>query len=396
MDGKLAELLDEIVRAARTAVGDVQDVLGAELQAAALSALWHPPDFQLDDEPEQLLVAGVYRAIERDGDALALAVLRGLALVEDDGRAAAAADRLAAAGVAEPAWVPAAPVRPLRAVVMRDPHFDDAHTILVEFERDGEGRHVLGLLVDCSQGRFAKDAIGADSLAEIKTIAASELPDLVRFDELDLAEARARIEDALDQTAHMLEAPVSDELGAMRTLLLARARLLPDGHTLPEPEPRSPDDLEDLVRAFLKSAGGRRFARDESAWQVLDLAVDFAEDHRGDALMWSPGVVEQFMVDWLPRKVVHDEELFARVPEVLAPWVRYAGRVRKVPKARAEEAAAAVAAHSGALRDAAGGDHGPAHALATALASSGVDLDDLEAVTAFISELGLPAGSGPR
>ncbi|MGI8622293.1 MAG: hypothetical protein ACR2NB_02120 [Solirubrobacteraceae bacterium] len=396
MEGKLAELLDEIVRAARAAVGDVQDVLGAELQAAALSALWHPPDFQLDAEPEQLLVESVYPAIERGADARALAALRALALVEDDGRAAGAADRLAASGVTEPAWAPVPPVRPLRAALMRDPHFDDAHTVLVEFERDGEGRHVLGLLVDRSQGGFAKDALGADTLDEVQAMTAGALPGLVAFDALDLGEARARIEDALDQTAHMLEAPISDELGAMRVLLLARARLLPEGHTVPEPEPRSPGEREELVRAFLKATGGRRFARDEVAWQVLDLAVDFAEDHRGNALMWSPGVVEQFMVDWLPRVVGVDDALADRVPELLPAWVRYAGRVRKVPKARAEEAAAAVAEHSGALHQAvAGGGVGrdPAHALAAALISAGVDLEDPDAVAAFISEFGLPPGS---
>lgn len=370
----------------------VEDALGAELWASSLSALWRPPDFQLHDEPEQLLVESVYPAIERGADAIALAALRALALVEDDGRAAAAADRLAASGVTEPAWGPVPPVRPLRAALMRDPHFDDAHTVLVEFERDGEGRHVLGLLVDRTQGGFAKDALGADTLDEVEAMTAGALPGLVAFDALDLGEARARIEDALDQTAHMLEAPVSDELGAMRALLLARARLLPGGHTLPEPTLRSPDEREDLVRAFLKSSGGRRFARDELAWQVLDLAVDFAEDHRGNALMWSPGVVEQFMVDWLPRVFGVDDALVDRVPEVLQAWVRYTGRVRKVPKPRAEQAAAAVAEHADGMRQAVagGGDRDPAHALAAALTASGLDLEDPEAVAAFVSGLQVP------
>jgi hypothetical protein len=121
---------------------------------------------------------------------------------------------------------------------------------------------------------------------------------------------------------------------------------------------------------------------------VVSLAIDFCSDYvDGRPLRWSPVVVELFMADWLPRKVVAEHTLFEAVPAALEAWVRYAGRARAIPEwaiARSVEAIPgwtdemlANAADPGAA--------GPAKRFAAAATNAGVDLTDDEAVASFIA-----------
>jgi hypothetical protein len=97
-------------------------------------------------------------------------------------------------------------------------------------------------------------------------------------------------------------------------------------------------------------------------------------------------VVEIFMLDWLGRKISEEPAFFERVPEVLADWVRYAGRRRGVPAPMVREAAAAVAEYRQEMLDAVGDPRawGPAKVFAAAAQEAGVDLTDGDAVERFI------------
>jgi hypothetical protein len=253
-------------------------------------------------------------------------------------------------------------------------------SVVVEF-----GSHTLGVYVDHNLGGLVKDVFLGGSLAEVReTFATSG----VSVRELDLAEARARIEAALYELDHTLDPPVSADVGALRALVEARMRLLPSGFELPDPyRELPPEERQALLDGFLASPEGRRWHGDEAAEDVAALAIVFGADYNyGGPLRWSPVVVELFMLDWLPRKVAREPGMFERVPDVLPDWVRYAGRRRGVPEDMVREAADAVADFEREMLETVDDPAawGPAKAFAAAALGAGVDLTDSEQVEAFI------------
>jgi hypothetical protein len=152
-----------------------------------------------------------------------------------------------------------------------------------------------------------------------------------RFPELrklDLAEARVRLERALDVPDHTLGPPVDKDVHALRGLMFACAKLLPAGTGLPdEVEESVPDERESLLDDFLSSPEGRRWRDDEDAECVAVMAIACGIDYNhGGPRRWSRAVVESFMTGWLARKVPCEAEFFERMPEVLRDWVAYALR----------------------------------------------------------------------
>jgi hypothetical protein len=77
---------------------------------------------------------------------------------------------------------------------------------------------------------------------------------------------------------------------------------------------------------------GKEFASDSDEAWVASLAIDFCAGYvDGRPLRWSPVVVELFMANWIPRKVLADQGLFERLPPALDAWVRFAGRKAGTP-----------------------------------------------------------------
>ena len=301
---------------------------------------WHGPEIPGEDV-DALFLPGFVRALEALGTAPALAVLRALGAVAAPRHAAAAqaaAGRLAAAGLPEPAWAgELAPPKPTAALLVHEEAFDDGVSVVVEF-----GSHTLGVYVDHNLGGLVKDVFLAGSLAEVRE---SFTTPGVSLRELDLAEARARVEAALYELDHTLDPPVSEDVGSLRALVEARLCVLPSGFDLPDPYREvPPEERQALLDGFLASPEGTRRQGDEAAEDVAALAIVFGADYNhGGPLRWSPVVVELFMLDWLARKVTREPGLFERVPDVLRDWVRYAVRRRGVPEDMLREAVDAVA-----------------------------------------------------
>ena len=340
-----------IARTYRRDLSDVTEALGIEALASAVAALWRPAHAVLDRHPQVALEAAVVAAVEAKADARSLEALRALALVDAEGTAGAAANRLATTGLPEPAWSKAVEAwAPARATLLREDVFNEGYDVFVEFE--GETPHVLGVHVDRNCGENATDIMLTGDLEPVRRLVAAHATDQIGLEAISLSEARARIERALAALTMTVGVPEGETLAVLRLLLLRRLTLLPDGHGLPAPTTRGDDEREALVEAFLATDEGRRFGGDDDARDLLALAVDFAEDHIGDALRWSPAVIECFTTDWLPRKVIDEPGFFERVADVLPPWVRHAGRVRGVPAADYEEASAVVWLHLDELREA--------------------------------------------
>lgn len=354
-DRMATELARGIASEARQSVREVRDALDAELFASSFVSLWDlGPGALVDADPEEEIGLRVVAALERAGDARALATLRAFASVGSEGIAgacAAAAGCLAQAGVHEPEWRDSlGAARGLRARLMRDVVFDDAANLIFEFERPGLDPYAILVLVDNNLGGIAKDIIaGADPERLVEALGrASEVDEgagELRLEEIELAEAAARCREALGRTAHTLDPPVADDFKSQVAVLTAHLKTLPgEDHFETEEIPDAERDaaLED----FLASPEAKPFRDSEDAADVGKLAVDYGADYvggEGRPLRWSPTVVELFMCDYLPRKVLRDREFFERaVPDLLPAWVRYAGRSRGIPQAAIEEAASAV------------------------------------------------------
>jgi hypothetical protein len=394
------ELAREISAEARKSVREVSDALDAEMFASWLVSTWNlGPGALIDADPEEEIGLRVVTALERAGDARALAALRAVGSVGSEVVAPAseaAADRLAKAGVAEPAWrAGLGAARGLRALVMRDAVFDDAANVIVEFERPGQEPYAILVLIDHNLGGIAKDIIAGPTVDRLRE-AISSVPEEkagtseLQFEEVELAEAAARCREALSCTEHTLEAPVSEDFKPQAAAVAAHLRLLPDGGDTYEPEEVPDSKREAALDGFLASPEAEPFRDSDDAADLAELAIDYGSDYvggEGRPLRWSPVVVELFMCDFLPRKVVREPEFFERsVPQVLEAWVRYAGRSREIPQAAIEEAAAAVSLFRDEMLDLVGDESawGPAKVFMTAARDAGVDLTDQTAIDSFV------------
>jgi hypothetical protein len=396
-----AELARGIAGEARQSVCEVRDALDAELFASSYVSLWElGPGALIDADPEEEIGLRVVAALERAGDARAQATLRALASVGSERIGAAseaAADQLAQAGVREPEWRDGLGIaHGLRARLMRDVVFDDAANLIFEFERPGLEPYAILVLVDNNLGGIAKDIIaGADLDRLVEALGeASEADDgagELRLEEIDLAEAAARCREALWRTAHTLDPPVGDDFKSQVAALAAHLKVLPgEDHFEAEEIPDAERDA--AFEGFLASAEAKPFHESEDAVDLARLAIDYGADYvggEGRPLRWSPTVVELFMCDYLPRKVLRDREFFERaVPDLLTAWVRYAGRHRGIPEAAIEEAASAVDFFHEEMLDLVGDESawGPSKTFLAAASEAGVDLTDPAAIEAYVEQ----------
>lgn len=200
--------------------------------------------------------------------------------------------------------------------------------------RTGGGDDLTVLVyVDHNLGTAVKDAFVVDvHVSEVLARhrrADGDDPD-VSYVELDPADARARIAEAIETGAMTYPPFVTDSWPACRPFVEWVARQLPIGGT-GYVRPRWDDaDRDALAARFFDSPLGRphdgSLARDQLDW-ILWFACDYGP---GDPLRWSSVAVEILLVDWLPRKVVAPARELAGVPDLLRSFVRFAHDERGV------------------------------------------------------------------
>jgi hypothetical protein len=185
-----------------------------------------------------------------------------------------------------------------------------------------------------------------------------------------------------------LEPPVADDYARLRGLARLRVDEVSQFEPVPERD-EMPSEERDLLRdEFLASSEGRDFAPDgDDAW-AASLAINFCADYvDGRPLRWSPVVVELFMANWIPRKVLADEGLAERLPSALDAWVRFAGRKAGTPEWAVTATREAIPRWRAAMvergSDPAAG--GPAKQLLTAAKAAGVDVEDADSLKTFMA-----------
>lgn len=203
----------------------------------------------------------------------------------------------------------------------------------------------LVVYIDHNLGTVVKDAFAMDESVDAAVrhfVAAADGDPDVTLRDLPLADARARIDAAMEIAAIMWPPLETDSWPACRPLLRWVLRQLPaggQGYVRPE---WSDADRAELADRFFASPFGRD-EDDEDGRDLFDSLLWFGCDYGpGDPLRWSPVSVEILLSDWLPRKVVADVAFLSRAPDLLRAFVRFSHAERDLRDELTAETLAAV------------------------------------------------------
>jgi hypothetical protein len=286
-------------------------------------------------------------------------------------------------------------VRPVSAWAYGDVYGDQT-SYLATFAYDdpavGGEEHAVVALVDHNIG-IVKDLFVVQPagliLDEVRKAAGSD--ELIWLAEVDPGTLRAQVSFFLEITDGLASLPDEGALATDRALVGARLAALPDADLGP-PFPVAAEPGE-LTGAFLDSpaAQGLDRASDQAEAAVryaARLILDFAQDSPdGDPLRWSPAVVGLFLLDWVHRRAVLDEDDVVALPPVLRAWTTWAAAQRGLPWSALEATHETIdtMAHEFARLHSTGERRGPAVDAVTRLLADGVDPDDETAVGRWLA-----------
>jgi hypothetical protein len=218
--------------------------------------------------------------------------------------------------------------------------------------------------VDFNLGTLVKDAFVVDQPLEVIASAslAPDEPDMT-VDEISLADAHARVREAID-TAAMTFPPLETETWpAARPLIEWLLRTLPGGDADPNDagtdntgtdsvgQPQhgyqrreySEQELDELVEDFLGSPAAAGLAHDADERGLAGWLIWYASAFGpAEPLHWSPTSVEIVLLDALPRKVVAEVTTLAKAPAVIRGLIRFAHQRRGLRVSLTEQTLAAV------------------------------------------------------
>ncbi|MEN8234721.1 MAG: DUF6398 domain-containing protein [Actinomycetota bacterium] len=210
----------------------------------------------------------------------------------------------------------------------------DGENVAVE-ARWPSGRVVTILVyIDHNMGTAVKDAFPAvESLASIRSAYLENADADSTVTVIDPADARARIEQAIEMGERTYPPFVSQTWPGCRSLVEFVTRRLPVGGVGFERPSWTEAERRGLARDFFDSPSGSPLADDEDARDIIDMLIWFACDYGpGDPLRWSPVSIEILFVDWFPRKILGDAAYMQGMPEAAQALVRYAHDERGIPE----------------------------------------------------------------
>ena len=231
-----------------------------------------------------------------------------------------------------------------RAVEMTEP-LGDGDDVVVGLRLASGHEFCLLTYIDHNVGTIVKDGFAvpggaADLMAQLR--GKSTDPD-IRFADLDLAEARARIDAAVAAGARTWPAYESGTWPACRPLVEWAARLMPPGGLGYQRRDWTDAERTGLAGRFFASEFAADLDDDGDYRSLLDEFIWFGADFGpGDPVRWSPVAVEIIMIDWIPRKLRADVRYLAKAPRLLRAFVRYCHRDRNIRAGLTAETLAAV------------------------------------------------------
>ena len=330
-------LFDEFLHAARELLA-VRSPLDAELLVSDLLGTWWPQRHHTIGGAgvEQLVGEGLVEYAAGQSSPAALALLSGVACLGTPRQAVAAeqaAIRMIDSGVRAPAWADhLGAVTPAECYVNSD-EWGDQDEIICVFSYAGEEPHALVSLVDYNTEGMIRDGwvtSRVDKLLEHCRQAAEGKP-ADAFKQIDPPHARRVLRAALDATDAAEDPPVSESFASYHAFIRARIRALPPtaGRGLRARRPWSRERRALIAAEFLASDEAEDLSDRQAASRVVDRIIDYGCDQdSGRPLRMSPVKVQNFMLSWLPRRVMLCAADQDAMPHVLAAWVRWAGHKR--------------------------------------------------------------------
>ncbi|ADB76295.1 hypothetical protein Gobs01_02272 [Geodermatophilus obscurus DSM 43160] len=230
-----------------------------------------------------------------------------------------------------------------RALQMTDV-LGDGENLVLGVRLPGGPELSVAVYVDHNLGTVAKDGfVVPGALPDLVELMRSESDDPdVTLTELDPADARARITEAVEHGAMVFPPLETETWPACRPLVEWAAGLLPAGGRGYERPKWSEADRQALAERCLASpfAAG---LDDADSRDLLDTLLWFGTDYGPrDPLRWSPVAVEIVLTDWIPRKIVADFRYLAKAPAVLRALIRFSHAERGIRPGLTEETLAAV------------------------------------------------------
>jgi hypothetical protein len=403
----LDDIFERILRSApKDLAGDIT-ALEVEMWASQMWSIWAKSELVGMDAVDVFAGGLIRYAGERatPGALMVLTALGAVAPAPYGLRSRREADRLAASGMAEPAWAPLVGAGdPTVAWLSYDPIDDDGVSVMVGFDGPG-GPSTVGVYIDHNLGGMAKDGFAVPAPVEdvVSTLRA-HIDGLGEpsYRQIPLGEAAARWREALEMTDMMVDPPASEDLEHLRAIVTARLMKLPSGGKVPSPEGLDEDERERLLEQFFESeetVGLWGLAGEDSedgavehlSHQILSFSLDCV---LGTPLRFSPVMVEMFCLDWAPRKIAIDGDGFTLLPDVLAAWIRFAGRRRGISEESIKTAVGAAYELAPEMIELSQETEtwGPAKTMVLAMQQRGIDVTDQAALDDFVAEVNRNGG----
>jgi hypothetical protein len=244
---------------------------------------------------------------------------------DDDVLCARIRRELAARPRLQPAWLADLGATRISRALLMGHILGDGDNIILGVDLPGGRSGTITVYVDHNLGTLVKDAFTISEsfdtvVAKYREV--NEDPDTT-FTDLDLADARARIEAAIDRAAMTYPPFETDTWPACRALVEWLIRRLPRGGSGWPGLQWESDSLDDLADRFFRSDAGSQLD-DSDRRAMLESLLWFATDYStGDPMRWSPVKVELLLMDWLPRKVLAAADYLDLVPEILRAFITF-------------------------------------------------------------------------
>ena len=245
-----------------------------------------------------------------------------------------------------PAWIDGLATPEVTGVVEQAHVLGDGDNVMVGIGLPGGHDLTAVVYIDHNAGTVVKDAfVLPDRLDVVLDTFRAHLDADTTVADLDPADARARITEAVDHGARLFPPLETDTWPACRALVRWVAGLLPQGGTGYLRPEWTDDDLQDLARRFLASPFGDGLAGNTHT-ELLDHLLWFATGYGpGDPLRWSPVAVEIVLCDWIPRKIVADVADLTDAPRVLRAFIAFCHAERGIGSGLTDQTLAAVDHH---------------------------------------------------
>ena len=200
------------------------------------------------------------------------------------------------------------------------------------------------IYIDHNLGTVVKDAFPVPSrISDVvgRMLEAADDPDISHRD-IGLADARARVAQAIETGAIMFPPFETETWPASRPLTEWLLRQLPEGGTGYTRPTWSETAKKKLADRFFSSQFGTPLD-DADHRELLDDLLWFGTDYGpGDPLRWSPVAAEILLADWIPRKIVAGVPYLSKAPALLRAFIQFCHAERRIRPGLTGQTLAAV------------------------------------------------------